>query len=502
MAAVSVSTLILGSRRSSVAFVSAIFALSRAIYYSLGVRFDAAPRQTFWQAIDPALLRDAPWQSLLYLRTQLPGFNAYLAIITHVFPRHTTAAFQASYLALGCALTICLFLVLDRLQVARPVAVLITVICAISPVTVLYEHWLFYEYPLAVSFCIATLFLHRYVTNQRRADGVICFAALASVALLRVVYHLFWFAMIAAALVYVLPQWRRRTVLCAAAPGALLLLIYVKSVILFGLWMPGSDVYGGFSLATLTSQSLSRSALETLVAQKTISPVLLHDFTFEDKALVDIVPIPPKTGIRILDERVKSTGMINMDSLWMAGIGRQLRRDGIALLRARPDATVQGIRQNLERYFLPADVGWPFGGSPHRNQQVLSPLLRSFDLIISGHHSAHKFAFISWIMTSLVLWFGLRRSARWVKCLMRRPYTNPRELTIVFAFGNVAYLTAVAIFYASGDQNRYLFEVFPLFAILLGSMTRIPLWRLRSFSPRLWRFASMRDLASADSRQP
>lgn len=485
IAAVSPITSLFRGRKSCLLLLSTIFGVSRGIYHALGVRFDADPPQTYWQMIDPALLRDAPWQSLLYLRTQLPGFNLYLAVITHLFPRHSAAAFQATYLAMGLILAVCLFLLLDRLRVNRPLAVLIAAIYTISPVTVLYENWLFYEYPLAVLFCISAVFLHRYATSHRRFDGILFFTSLAFIGLLRVIYHLVWFGMIAAVLIYALPRCRRRTALCAAAPGALLLLVYLKSVILFGTCVPGSDVYGGFSLATLTSGSLSRDALAAMVAQKTISPILLHDFTFEDEELLRIVPIPPKTGIRILDDRVKSTGAINMDSLWMASIGRQLRQDGLVLLRSHPAATLATVRQNIERYFLPADIGWPFGGTPHANRQVLSPLLKSFDLLMSGNYSAHKFAFVSWITTPLLLWFGLRRSMRWLKRAVRRgPRANARDLTIVFAFANIAYLTAIAIFYASGDQNRYLFEVFPLFAILLGSLIALAMRRCRA--SQLW----------------
>jgi hypothetical protein len=479
-----------GSRKSCLLLLSAIFAISRGIYYALGVRFDADPRQTYWQIIDPALLRDAPWQSLFYLRTQLPGFNIYIAAITHLFPRHSTAAFQATYLAMGLILAVCLFLLLDRLGLNRPISVLIAAVCAISPVTVLYENWLFYEYPIAVLLCVSALFLHRYAAGHSRIDGIMFFTSLALIGLLRVIYHLFWFALIAALLIYVLPRCRRRTALCAAAPGALLFLVYLKSLVLFGLWMPGSDVYGGFSLATLTSGSLSRDVLAAMVAEKTISPILLHDFTFEDEKLLRVVPIPPRTGIGILDERVKSTGSINMDSLWMAVVGKQLRQDGLALLRSQPAATLRTIRQNIERYFLPADIGWPFGGSPHPNQQVLSPLLKSFDLLVSGKFSARNIALISWIATPVLLWFGLRRSVRWLKRVMRRPYGNARNLTIVFVFANIAYLTAIAIFYASADQNRYLFEVFPLFAALLGSLIAPAMRRYRFSHSRIRRPAN------------
>ena len=124
--------------------------VSRCLYYRMGVRFDAEPLTFYWQLMDPVLLHDALWQSLFYLRTQPPGLDLFIGVIMHLFPGYETAAFQAAYLALGLILTVSLFLLLDRLHVNRGLALLITVICVVSPATELYENLLFYEYPIAV----------------------------------------------------------------------------------------------------------------------------------------------------------------------------------------------------------------------------------------------------------------------------------------------------------------------------------------------------------------
>jgi len=118
-------------RRFCLLLIAFIFVVSRRIYYWMGVQFDTAPLSSYWQIIDPALLRDELWQSLLYQRTQIPGFNLYLGVVMHLFPRHSVAVFHATYLGLGLILAICLFLRLDRLRLARPVALLIATVCVI-----------------------------------------------------------------------------------------------------------------------------------------------------------------------------------------------------------------------------------------------------------------------------------------------------------------------------------------------------------------------------------
>lgn len=104
---------LLANKKSCLLIIGAIFIISRVLYWWRGVRFDSGSLDSWW-IIDPTLLRDRPWQSLFYLRTQLPGLNVYIALITHLFPRHSTAAFHATYVGLGLVLAVCLFLLLDR----------------------------------------------------------------------------------------------------------------------------------------------------------------------------------------------------------------------------------------------------------------------------------------------------------------------------------------------------------------------------------------------------
>ena len=75
--------------------------------------------------------------------------------------------------------------------------------------------------------------------------------------------------------------------------------------------------------------------------------------------------------------------------------------------------------------------------------------------------------------------------------MIRRPNRNARNLTLGFAFGNIVYLTGVVILLSCADQNRYAFEVFPLYAILLGSLTTFVARRVQVLpSPRSHLFGS------------
>lgn len=472
------------SREKCLLLIMGAFILSRSVYYWRGLRIYTGTLLNFWQIIDPVLLRDHPWQSLLYCRTQMPGFNSYLAFAMWAFPRHSVTVYQITFLLMGLGLAICLFVLLNRLHVSRPISVFLVVVSVVSPVTALYENWLFYEYPIAVLFCSSALFLNRYAKSGRRTDGILFFTSLLGLALLRVIYHLLWFWTIVAITIYVLPKWRRRTAICAIVPGVVLSLIYLKSVVLFGVWVPGSDVYASIGLADFTSGHVSKQILARMASDGVISPVLMYatHFRLEDPALISIVNIRPNTGIPILDNRLKSTGKINMDSLFMAAVGQRVRRDALTILRSHPAATLVSVLGNVHRYFLPADLGWPFDASgvpnqdasPVPNQKVMVSFRTYFDLVTTGYHqsisSRRQYAFISYITIPLLLWYGLWRSIRWLKRTVRKSWGNPTDLTVVFAFVNILYLSGVIIFFDSADQNRYVFELFPLFTILLGML--------------------------------
>jgi hypothetical protein len=131
------------ARRTCFALLAAAFAISRLVCWASGVRFDIEPLEFYWQYIDPALLRNDFWRSIFYLEQQPPAFNFFLGVALHVAPSHPQVVFQAVYLALGLALSLGLFELMDRLGVDRRIALAIALIFTLSPSTILYENLLF-----------------------------------------------------------------------------------------------------------------------------------------------------------------------------------------------------------------------------------------------------------------------------------------------------------------------------------------------------------------------
>src|SRR5450631_725268 len=114
-----------------------VFAVSRILYYALGVRFDARPLLTFYQIIDPELLRHRLLESLYYLHAHPPGFNLYAGILLKLFPDQYAIAFHALHLILGAATCCLLYHLMRACGVHAAIAFVLSALFIVSPGVVL-----------------------------------------------------------------------------------------------------------------------------------------------------------------------------------------------------------------------------------------------------------------------------------------------------------------------------------------------------------------------------
>ncbi|HEY4362767.1 MAG TPA: glycosyltransferase family 39 protein [Bryobacteraceae bacterium] len=453
------------TRTRCFAVIASVFVLSRALLWTLGIRFDADPLTFYWQFVDPALLQHDYWRSLFYLEQQPPAFNAFLGAILHLLPAHPERGFLLVYFALGLVLSLALFALMDRMRVDRRVSLALALLFALSPSTILYENLLFYEYPLTTLLCLAALFLHRYASAGRLRDGAIFFSVLALISGIRSVYHLAWFAAILAFVLLAKRDRIRQTLRAAAIPTLLLLAFYAKHAILFHNLVPGSEIYKAISLSTLEPPP---GALDRLIDSGQISPILKTDIfdlarDFEtvsaDDGLARISPPPAPTGIPVRDNCVKSTDEINWNCVWLADLAAVYEKDSMVVLRRYPMSYVRAVEGNVGRYFLPDTDGWPFDGRrEYRNAEILARPLAASQFLARGSYVAFPVLFT----------FGL------IAILRRRKNPDAGTITLAFLLGSIAYLTAVVLLLTYGDQNRIRTEISPYFTVLLGLfLTRV-----------------------------
>jgi hypothetical protein len=466
-----------------------VFALSRAVYLALGVRPDTTPIGLYLQYIDPVLLRNHLWQSLLYLREQPPGFNLYLGLVLKS-PVHPEAIFLVIHLLMGLALAFSLLAVMMRLGVAGWLAFLLAALFTASPITVLYENWIFYEYPVMVSLIVAAWALERYIRAARFRDALIFFLSLAVVASVRGVFHLSWFLLLAAALLWITRDHWRRGLCAAAVPALLLLAFYAKNYVMFGDLVPG-QVYKKMNYADMVQQQAPREAIERLKREGRIGGILeIPAVVTETPNYAKLVKQPPPTGIPLLDMPLKSTGADNWNSIWTARVADAYYRDAQVVARECPGLLWKQVRVNLRTYLRPATEVFPFDEA--HNAKCLRPFLDCYERITAGELVSEAdadpdqgpMAWLTLVLVPACLAAGLVIA---VRAFSNRagwtPESRARCAAILFLLFNIAYDSAVTILFSTSDHNRYREEVAPLYIVLLGLLVTASWDGLRGLFP-------------------
>jgi hypothetical protein len=499
-------------RRPWFILLALVFAVSRLIYFAVGVRPDTEPIDFYWQYIEPSLLKDHLWQSLLYLREQPPGYNLYLGLVLKA-PVPPEAIFFVIHLAMGFALAVCLMALMMRLGVANWLAFLLAALFTSSPMTVLYENWVFYEYPVMASLTVAAWAMLRYILAERFRHALIFFLSLAVISSVRGVYNLGWFFMLGCALIWATRDHWKRGLLAAAIPALLLSAFYVKNFVMFGDLFPGQQVFRKMNYGAMVQMQAPKETIDRLKREGKISGILqLPVLETDTPSYAGIVKQPPPTGIPLLDMAEKPSGD-NWNSLWRSKVADLYYHDAQIVARQCPGLIWKQVPANVQGYLLPATDVFPFNDTPNSNH--LRPFLDWYERISAGELSAdpdsNPTPWLNVFLLPASLVGGLALAVR--EFLNSRQNTScgagtracsaetrlgapvasawtskARCLTILFLLFNISYDSAVTILFSVGDHNRYREEVAPLYLVLIGLLlnaawTRFRAWRRGSLSP-------------------
>jgi len=447
-----------------------VFGISRLIYFALGVHPDTEPISYYWQYIDPALLRHHLWQSLLYLREQPPGFNLYLGLALKT--ASPDVVFGTVGLLTGLALALTLMTVMIRLGVSSRLAFLLTVLFTSSPITVLHENWVFYGYPVAVALTAGTWATERYIRAPRFHSGLLLFAALAIVVSIRGVYHLMWFLMLAALVLWVTRDRWRTGLAAMALPLILIGAFYVKNFVMFGDILPG-EVYRKINYAQMIQEQAPPEVLARLNREGRIGGILQMDPIAATDSFAEVVKPPALTGAPLLDMWRKTTGSDNWHSVWRRLVVERFYRDAQVVAHECPGLLAGHLLENLRKYLLPASDVFPFDAAP--NARCLRPFLTWYERISSGQLRLDKesdddpIVWLNVVLFPACLISGSILTARgFLRRRDQRGEARSRWATLLFILFNIVWNSAVTILFSSGDHNRYREEVAPLYVVLVG----------------------------------
>ena len=456
-----------------------VFAVSRIVYYWLGVRFDARPLLTFFQIIDPELLRHRLLESLYYEHAFPPGFNLYTGILLKLFPVHYATAFHVLHLILGAAIG-CLLYHLMRVCGVRPgVALALAALFLVSPGVVMFENFFLYEY-LVVFLLLATA-TALYHFFERKSPGYAAAVCVSVFLLLLVRSHvqLIYLLLIFACLVYFGKSRRRAIVLAGCIPVLLASAYYLKNWILFGTL--SGTTWMGMNMDVITSHQLTPQEAQVLLRAGVISPVSLIDVGAPLSAYASFITTAPETGIPVLDEQVTSTGATNFENIAFLQIEKYYVRDGLAILRHYPRAYLRSIERAWFSYFLPSG-DFPFFDL---NRSKIQRIDRFFNVVFFGQwkdasdrkqlrdieQSGHSLGLILYTGTFLMIGLPLLWAGGiyyLINGWRKKTLDGATSALLVFMLSTITYLTAVANFLSSFENNRYRFQVDGFFLILFG----------------------------------
>jgi hypothetical protein len=468
--------------RQPIVFIVTGFVASRVAYRAAGVRFDTGPLATFWQFVDPDLLRHHLLQSIWYLHSQPPLFNLFVGMIMKLGGPHYATLLQACFFAAGLLLSVALYALMRQLGVRPWYGATVALIFAASPPTILFENWVYVEYLVATALVVAAVFLHRFAEWGRTRDATVAFSALGAVVLSRTLFHIVFLAL-AVGLVWLLQPARRRQVLIAAtAPFVLCAGVYAKTFVMFG--TPSSTTCAGMNVRRVTTGALSPERVRTLVREHKVAgyeplePFLLPELR------PDLFAHVHRRRIPLLDRPRKSTGAPNFDQTAFLRICDRYVQDGVTVLKSDPGAFGRAVGVGLLIFARPTSEFAYFKA----NAASIDPVERAFSLFILGQvhrlspaeqtadrlspvrgvSFTRRFTDVAWFVVAAyiaAISFGLHVLVR-----ARRARTmSAFVLTIAFVLLVVAYIAVVGNLLEVGENNRFRFAADPLVLALVAA---------------------------------
>lgn len=465
-----------------------VFGLSRALAARRGLEFNMDILPFGYQFLDPVLLREELLRSLWYQHSQPPLFNLFLGVVLKVAPGTGRTLFLWSFRLLGALLTVACYGMGREFGLKRAWAAAATLLAVLSPAALLYEHWLFYTYPTALLVCVCGWFGGRFARTGSAADGAVLFGAMACLIGTRSVFHPVWFVALAGLLMVAMPEFRRRVVLCGAVPLVLVLGLYAKNLVLFGVF--GSSSWLGMSLAKVATTGLTEEEWERLRALPDY-PGILDVQTFENARAYEAFVTPWEPwGVRALDAFEKSEGFwhegrfiafFNLNHGQVIESGRRFGEAARWVVAREPAGLMRSLDRSLIVFFKPASEYLFVAQTPGR----IRGYERWWNLLVHGKVGEHTFikrdvglvydrrgddwSNIGFLIPVLVL-LGLA-AGPWllVAAWHSGRRLEPRETGMVLLSATIWWVVVLGVVLEVGENNRFRYMIEPANIVLAAA---------------------------------
>ncbi len=482
----------LGRNARSALGLAALFVAVRLIVLALGQRFDADNLASWMQIADLALLREHLWRTLWYLHSQPPLFNLIVGLALRAGPAGFPWVMGAIYAIVTLGGILAVHALLRELTGRPRLALVVAAWLCVSPAVLLFSQKLYYDGLVPWLLCMALWGVHAGLTRRSPGWLLFGFAMLAATILLRSMIHpVLFVAMLVIALLAGAGQ-RRRVLLAAALPGAMIGAVMLKNLVIFG-----STALSSWAPLNVDHTTVDRLPLATRVAMiregKLSRFAVVDGFSPPPVYLAMLPPIAP-TGEPSLDNLRKSTGQDNWNHILYTKIGGARARDAIVGLMADPAGFAGVLATSLYHFNRPPSE---FKGL-ERNRAVIAPWERLGNAIVGlqpaawlgriddpARNTAPLLQVSLTELVALLLYtgFALSVGARLIALLRARalsamPVTLASEAALLL-FGG--WVVVISSSFDVWENNRARFDIGPVLLIgaLICAVRLLDRWRAR-----------------------
>ncbi len=470
--------------------ILAAFAASRFLYYEAGVRFQTQLVQTNFQFIDVEFMKHRLLESLFYYHMYPPLHNLIVGLVVKAFPNDYGTALHALFMAVGAASAVLLYQVMRCLDVPVWLACLLDILFVTSPAAVLYENFPMYEHLIVALLLAQCIALHSLLARPRFGAALLFFSLVAALALLRALYHLYYVIALAAALAFYLRAHARMILAASAVPVLLVFAVYAKNLAVFGIFAGSSWI--GPQLDVVTTHQLNPSERETLIAEGKLSPIARLSSVAPPAAFRAYVPSPEPSGIPVLDQEFKSSGIVNFNNQIYLRTGRLYIQAAKQVLRYYPVAYLRSVAIAWFCYFRSPTDFFQFD----ENRVPIQDLDRAYNLLLFGQLReapgkelrilrAEGGGLSLVLYTGILLMIGLPLIVLatvffWIRDYCDGTCSSGRQALIAFIVVQILIVAVLSNFLSSFENNRYRFPTDPLYIALAGVLlTRVLVRQLR-----------------------
>lgn len=468
-------------------WILSAFTISRILYYWAGVRYQTHLVGSNFQFIDVELMKHRLLESLLYYHAQAPLHNLMTGLAVKAFPENYGAALHGINLVSGAAASVLLYRLMRCLDVPLRLASFLTILFITSPGCLLFENYPMYEYTIMLLLLAQCVALYRLLERPGFGPALVFFSLLAALALFRAIFHLYYVLAVVAALAFFLRSQYKTVLAAAALPVLLIVAVYAKNQILFGMFVSSSWL--GNTMPTITTHQLTRPECAALVAAGKLLPVGCVEGLSPVDAYRDYVPAPRPAGIPVLDQEFKSTGAVNYNHQVYLKTGALYFQTARQVLRFYPIAYVRSVLIAWFCYFRSPSDFLQF----EDNLQEIRRTERFYNAVFFGQFREasgkelralqSRGARLSLVLyTGIFLMVGLPAillGTIWLGIRGYRSGTESRNRLALLAFMvvQIGMVALIVNFLSSFENNRYRFPTDPLYLALAAVLVTAALRR-------------------------